>query len=233
MKKPKILIIEDEADIRELLEYTLAREGFQTAAVGDGVTGLSEARRQSPDLLVLDLMLPGLDGLEVCRRLKQDEATANIAIMMLTAKGEETDVVLGLGIGADDYVTKPFSPKEVVARARALLRRTGSAADHRDDKKKVVHGQIVIDPTRHKVFVAEEEIPVTATEFRILHYLACRPGRVFSRDQIISGALGPNPMVLDRSVDVHVRAIRKKLADHRTVIETVRGVGYRFAEAAV
>lgn len=230
MRRPRILIVEDEADIRELLEYTLSREGFETSSTADGVTGLSEARRATPELLVLDLMLPGIDGLEVCRRLKQDESTSSISIVMLTAKGEESDVVLGLGLGADDYVIKPFSPKEVVARIRAVLRRAGAAERH-DEKKKLVHGGITIDPSRHKVFVLESEIPVTATEFRILHYLASRPGRVFSRDQILSGALGPNPMVLDRSVDVHVRAIRKKLADHRDLIETVRGVGYRFAEA--
>ena len=232
MKRPKVLIVEDEADIRELLEYTLLREGFDVATASTGLNGLSEARRTAPDLLLLDLMLPGLDGLEVCRRLKQDEATASIATIMLTAKSEESDVVLGLGLGADDYIPKPFSPKEVAARVRAVLRRTSRNAERLDEKKKIVHGRLTIDPGMHKVLCDEDVIPLTATEFRILHYLAGRPGRVFSRDQILTGALGPNPMVLDRSVDVHVRSIRKKLGDHRDLIETVRGVGYRFAEGA-
>ena len=232
MKRPKVLIVEDEADIRELLEYTLLREGFDVATASTGLNGLSEARRTAPDLLLLDLMLPGLDGLEVCRRLKQDEATASIATIMLTAKSEESDVVLGLGLGADDYIPKPFSPKEVAARVRAVLRRTSRNAERLDEKKKIVHGRLTIDPSMHKVLCDEDVIPLTATEFRILHYLAGRPGRVFSRDQILTGALGPNPMVLDRSVDVHVRSIRKKLGDHRDLIETVRGVGYRFAEGA-
>ena len=232
MKRPKVLIVEDEADIRELLEYTLLREGFDVVTASTGLNGLSEARRTAPDLLLLDLMLPGLDGLEVCRRLKQDEATASIATIMLTSKSEESDVVLGLGLGADDYIPKPFSPKEVAARVRAVLRRTSRNAERLDEKKKIVHGRLTIDPSMHKVLCDEDVIPLTATEFRILHYLAGRPGRVFSRDQILTGALGPNPMVLDRSVDVHVRSIRKKLGDHRDLIETVRGVGYRFAEGA-
>ena len=230
MKRPQILIVEDDADIRRVLEYTLQREGFDVRSIDDGMKGLSEARRLAPDLVILDLMMPGLDGLEVCRRLKQDEATASICIVMLTAKSEEADVVLGLGLGADDYITKPFSPKEVAARVRAVLRRASRAAARHDTKKHVVHGKLAIDPTRHKVFVGEKEIPDTATEFRILHYLASRPGRVFSRDEILTGALGPNPMVLERSVDVHVRAIRKKLADDRDLIETVRGMGYRMTE---
>ncbi len=230
MKKARVLILEDDADIRELLEYSLSREGFDVASASDGVVGLSEARRRMPDLILLDLMLPGLDGLEVCRRLKQEEVTSGIAIVIVSAKGEESDVVLGLGLGADDYVAKPFSPKEILARVRAVLRRTSTRDERHDDKKKIVHGELQIDPSRHKVFLETGEVPVTATEFRILHYLASRPGRVFSREQILSGALGPNAMVLDRSVDVHIRAIRKKLEERRDLIETVRGVGYRFAE---
>ncbi len=230
MKRPRILIVEDDADIRRVLEYTLQREGFDVSSMDDGLRGLSEARRVAPDLVILDLMLPGIDGLEVCRRLKQEEATASIAIVMLTAKSEESDVVLGLGLGADDYIAKPFSPKEVAARVRAVLRRASRAAARHDGKRSVVHGPLSIDPTRHKVFVDDREVLVTATEFRILHYLASRPGRVFSRDEILMGALGPNPMVLERSVDVHIRAIRKKLDDARDLIETVRGVGYRMTE---
>ncbi len=231
MTKARILIIEDEADIREILEYALTREGFEVSTCAAGVAGLSEARRVMPQLVLLDLMLPGLDGLEICRRLKQDESTAGISVVMVTAKGDEADVVLGLGLGADDYIVKPFSPKEVVARVRAVLRRSATVIDRHDRQKTVVHGELTIDPSRHRVLVETREVPLTATEFRILHYLASKPGRVLSRDQILTAALGPNPMVLDRSVDVHVRSIRKKLDEKRDMIETVRGVGYRFCEA--
>mgnify|MGYP005994582101 CR=1 FL=1 len=229
MARQKVLIVEDEADIRELLEYSLAREGLDVETAAEGTAALSTVRRRVPDLILLDLMLPGLDGLEICRRLKSDEATRSIPVIMVTAKGDEADVVLGLGLGADDYIAKPFSPKALVARVQAVLRRTRSSATV-DDKAVVDHGALRIDPNRHKVFVGEREIGLTATEFRILHYLASRPGRVFSRDQILSFALGPNTVVTDRSVDVHVRAIRKKLGEQRDLVETVRGIGYRFAE---
>lgn len=229
MAKQKIFIVEDEADIRELLEYSLEREGYEVDSAPEGVSGLARIRRRVPDLILLDLMLPGLDGLEICRRLKQDDATRGIPIIMVTAKGEEADVVLGLGMGADDYVPKPFSPKEVTARVKAVLRR--AMLDTESDEKRVVsRGPLEVDPTRHKVSVGETEVPLTATEFRILHFLAARPGRVFEREQILSFALGPNTVVTDRSVDVHIRAIRKKLGDYRDLIETVRGIGYRFAE---
>ena len=229
MPKPTVAIIEDEADLRELLEYALGREGFETLSAADGITGLANVRRQSPSLVVLDLMLPGLDGLEVCRQLKQDEATRAIPIVMVSAKGEESDIVLGLGLGADDYVTKPFSPKELVARIRAVLRRAETSRAS-DDRMAIVQGCLRIDPMRHKVFLDDQEAELTATEFRILHFLAMSPGRVFARDQILSHALGPNAVVTDRSVDVHIRSIRKKLGDRRDVVETVRGVGYRFSE---
>ncbi|RKY19101.1 MAG: DNA-binding response regulator, partial [Planctomycetota bacterium] len=158
-------------------------------------------------------------------------ATRGIPIVMVTAKGDEADVVLGLGLGADDYVPKPFSPKELVARIRAVLRRSASSVDH-DEQRRIVCGPLEIDPTRHKVLLSGRELGLTATEFRILHYLAGSPGRVFSRDQILAFALGPHAVVTDRSVDVHVRAIRQKLAEARDLIETVRGIGYRFAEGA-
>lgn len=229
MAKQRIFIVEDEADIRELLEYGLEREGFEVEAAGEGVSGLARIRRKLPDLILLDLMLPGIDGLEICRRLKQDESTRHIPIIMVTAKGEESDVVLGLGMGADDYIPKPFSPKEVVARVKAVLRR--ALLDPAVDERRVVsHGAFMVDPARHRVTVGEDDVDLTATEFRILHFLAARPGRVFEREQILSFALGPNTIVTDRSVDVHVRAIRKKLGEHRDLIETVRGIGYRFTE---
>lgn len=229
MPKPSILIVEDEPDIRELLEYTLSREGYQVFVAADGLVGLSEARRRAPDLLLLDLMLPGLDGLEVCRRLKQDSSTRSIPIVMVTAKGDETDIVLGLSLGADDYVSKPFSTKELIARIAAVLRRVHASADD-DSQRTVVQGLLRIDPARHRVEWAGEPIELTATEFRILHYLALSPGRVFSREQILAHALGPLAVVTVRSVDVHVRAIRQKLGEQRELVQTVRGIGYRFAE---
>lgn len=232
MNRKTVLIVEDEVDIRELLEYVLEREGFGVLSAADGQIGLGLARRKGPDLILLDLMLPGLDGLEVCRQLKHDRATRAIPVIMVTAKGDEADIVLGLGLGADDYVPKPFSPKEVVARVRAVLRRAAEGGDH-DDHKRVVHGTLVVDPERHKAELGGRDLGLTATEFRIFHYLASSPGRVFSRDQILSRALGPNTVVTDRSVDVHIRALRKKLDDGRDLIETVRGIGYRFAESGV
>jgi len=231
MTKPKILIIEDEPDIRELLQYNLNRDGCEATAVADGKTGIAAARRLAPDLVLLDLMLPGMDGLEVCRKLRSDTSTAGVAIIMVTARGEESDIVLGLGLGADDYITKPFKANEMLARVRAVLRRTREDSRVNDDKKAVVAGALRIDPSRHKVTLADEELALTATEFRILHYLASRPGRVFTRDQILAASMSPNTMVLERNIDVHIRSIRKKLGDHRNLIETVRAIGYRFAEA--
>jgi DNA-binding response OmpR family regulator len=230
MAKPRILILEDEPDIRELLEYALRREGFDVTSVGDGNSGLASARRLVPDLILLDLMLPGMDGLEVCRRLRAEPATAGTALIMVTAKGEEPDVVLGLGLGADDYVAKPFKPSELVARVRAVRRRTRDSAGRVDDQKVVLAGPLRIDPARHKATLDGVELPLTATEFRILHYLACRPGRVFTRDQILSASVGPNVVVLERNIDVHIRSIRRKLGGQRDLVETVRSIGYRFAE---
>jgi len=230
MVRRKILIVEDEPDIRELLEYELEREGYDVLGCADGTVAVSEARRHAPDLILLDLMLPGIDGIEVCRQLKRDDATRGIGVVMLTAKTEEADVILGLGLGADDYVGKPFSAKEVVARVKAVLRRSGGQEQVDADRGTLVRGLLRVDPIRHKVTLGVDEVPLTATEFKILRYLASRPGRVFSRQQILEAAIGPSPMVLDRNADVHIRSIRKKLGDHRDLIETVRGVGYRFAE---
>jgi len=232
MSKPRILVVEDEPDIRELLQYSLSREGWDVAAVGDGRAALAAARSQPPDVMLLDLMLPGTDGLEVCRQIRADRSTADVAVIMLTAKGEESDVVLGLGLGADDYVLKPFKPNELIARVKAVLRRTREDARLPTDRRTIVAGPVRIDPDRHKVEIAGEEVVMTATEFRILHYLASRPGRVFTRDQILSASIGPNVMVLERNIDVHIRSIRKKLGEQRGLIETVRAIGYRFAEIA-
>ncbi len=231
MSRSKILIVDDEPDILELLNYSLTRDGYDVATAADGQAALAAARRVVPDLVLLDLMLPGMDGLEVCRRLRADGAAAGAAIIMVSAKGEESDVVLGLGLGADDYIAKPFKPNELLARVRAVLRRTREEARGPDDKRALVVGALRIDPVRHRVTLGEAEVPMTATEFRILHYLASRPGRVFTRDQILTASMGPNSMVMERNIDVHVRTIRKKLGPQRHLIETVRAIGYRFAEA--
>lgn len=228
MALKKILVIEDEADILEVIEYNLKREGFRVVCVSDGEEGVKEARSMAPDLVLLDLMLPGLDGIEVCRKLKGDSITGNIPIIMVTAKGEESDIVLGLGVGADDYVAKPFSPKELVARVRAVLRR-GPVKGILDGEDRIVRRDMVIDIARHEVVIRGATIDLTPSELRLLHLLASHPGRVFTRDQLLSRVIGGGAYVIDRNIDVHVRGLRKKLGSHKDLIETVRGVGYRFS----
>jgi DNA-binding response OmpR family regulator len=228
--REKIIIIEDEADILEVIEYNLTREGFRVLSACDGETGLDLVRRESPDLVLLDLMLPQLDGVEVCRRLKYDPVTRAIPIVMVTAKGEERDVVLGLGVGADDYVSKPFSPKELVARVRAVLRR-GPLREELAAGERIVREGVAIDAVRHQVTIDQKPIAFTATEFRLLHFLASHPGRVFTRDHLLSRVIAEEAIVIDRNIDVHVRAVRKKLGNYRDLIETIRGVGYRFRDA--
>lgn len=227
VSRRKIVVIEDEPDIREVIDYNLSREGFTVIPVGRGDEGVRRVVEEAPDLVLLDLLLPGLDGIEVCRRIKMDPVTRDIPIIMVSAKGEESDIVLGLGMGADDYVTKPFSPKELLARVGAVLRR-GSRTTEGDEKRRLVHDGIVIDPMRHEVRVDGEPVPFTATEFRLLQRLASHPGRVFTRDQLISRVIGGGAVVTDRNIDVHVRSIRQKLGEYRYLIVTVRGVGYRF-----
>jgi len=231
-RSPKsIVIIEDEPDILEVLSYNLTREGYKVRTAEDGETGLSLVRKHAPDLVLLDLMLPGRDGLEVCRELKGDTVTTVVPVIMVTAKGEESDVVLGLGLGADDYITKPFSPRELIARVRAVMRRSPMQVSG-DATERVVRDGVVIDAGRHRVTVDGDDVTFTATELRLLHFLAAHPGRVFTRDHLLSRVIGENAIVIDRNIDVHVRAIRKKLGPHRTLIETVRGVGYRFRDTA-
>jgi two-component system phosphate regulon response regulator PhoB len=227
MTTKKVLVIEDEADILEVIEYNLKREGYKVTCASDGEDGFKLARDIAPDLILLDLMLPGLDGIEVCRRLKGDSVTDNVPIIMVTAKGEESDIVLGLGVGADDYVTKPFSPRELVARVRAVLRR-GPLKGVLDGEDRIVRKGLVIDTGRHEVLVDGASVDLTPSELRLLHLLASHPGRVFTRDQLLSRVIGGGAYVIDRNIDVHVRGVRKKLGDHRNLIETVRGVGYRF-----
>ena len=229
MHQNQIVIVEDEPDILDVLSYNLKREGFVVASSQDGAEGLELIQQTRPDLVLLDLMLPGMDGLEICRQLKKLEPTQNIPVIMVTAKGEESDVVLGLGIGADDYIVKPFSPKELIARVRAVLRR--AATNRSETAKQIIEfGELHIDVTKHKVIANEQEIKLTATEFRLLHYLASHPGRVYSREQLLDHAFGHDTIVVDRNIDVHIRAIRKKIESDQSFIETIRGVGYRFKD---
>jgi len=223
----RVLVIEDEDDILEVIEYNLSREGYDVVTSTDGLDGLGKARKSAFDLVVLDLMLPGLDGIEICRRLKMDPLTGSIPIVMVTAKGEETDVVLGLGVGADDYIRKPFSPKELVARVKAVLRR-GPMKDEGGKREIITQDGLVIDTRKFEVNVDGEAVPFTATEFKLLHYLASYPDRVFTRDDLVVRVIGEDSSVLSRNIDAHIKIIRKKLGAYRDLIETVRGVGYKF-----
>lgn len=229
VKTEKIVVIEDEADILEVIEYNLRREGYEVIPSQNGEDGLEKIEKSAPDLVLLDLMLPEIDGVELCRKLKSDPLTAAIPVIMVTAKGEESDIVLGLGVGADDYVTKPFSPKELIARVKAVLRR-GKPRERGRGEDRLVRGAVTVDLKRHEVKVDGTPVTFTATELRMLHFLASHPGRVFTRDHLLARVIGEDAIVIDRNIDVHVRAIRKKLGAHRDLIETVRGVGYRFRE---
>ncbi len=227
MTKERILLVEDAEDILELLRYNLAKEGYQVRSVMSGEEALNAVRQTPFDLILLDIMLPGLDGLEVCRRLRRDAATAHVPVIMLTAKSEETDMVVGLELGADDYVSKPFSPRVLIARIRAALRR--SQQTDQDGQADVLSlGGLQIDRSRHEVLVNGEPVRLTATEFGILLCLTKRPGWVFSRYQIVEAVRGEDYSVTDRAVDVQIVGLRKKLGELGGCIETVRGVGYRF-----
>ena len=226
VKKETLLIVEDEADIRELISFNLEMSGYEVIKAADGEEGMTLARRQQPDLIVLDIMLPGTDGLKVCRQLRSEAATRKTPIMMLTARGEEDDQITGFEAGADDYITKPFSPRVLVARVKALLRRNGLARETTSNRLVEIHG-IIIDSARHEVRVDDESITFSATEFGILRFLAENPGWVFSRQQIIDAVKGEDYPVTARSVDVQILGIRKKLRSRGEKVETVRGVGYR------
>lgn len=227
MAKESVLIVEDDPDIVELLQYTLEREGYPVLIARDGEKGLSEARRRKPGLIVLDLMLPGLDGLEVCRTLKADDSTRSIPVLMLTARGEESDVVLGLEFGADDYMRKPFSPRELVARIRAVLRRGQPVTEA---KLRIELGGVVLDKERFEVTVDGEVVQFTRSEFRLFWTLARHPGRVYSREDLVERLTDGEAVILDRNIDVHVSSIRKKIGDHGDMIATVRGVGYKIRD---
>ncbi len=228
MAKEMILVVEDEEDILELIKFNLGKEGYRVAGAATGEAALKAARNNLPDLIILDLMLPGIDGLDVCKILKNDSKTQRIPIIMLTAKSEESDVITGLEVGADDYITKPFSPKVLIARVRAALRRKGGK-DVKDGATLRVH-DIVIDPGRHQVTLAGRPVELTLTEFEILHLLARHPGWVFSRYQIVNEIHGEETIVTDRAVDVQIVGLRRKLGIQGAVIETVRGVGYKLKE---
>jgi len=228
MSKEKILVVDDEEDILELVRYNLAREGYKILCASSGEEGLKIARAENPNLIVLDLMLPGVDGLDVTRRLKGDERTRKIPIVMLTAKGEESDIVTGLELGAEDYITKPFNPRVLVARVRAVLRRDIKATA--EEKEVLRIHEIAIHPGRHEVLVNERPVQLTFTEFGILNFLVRRPGWVFTRNQIVDAVRGDDYYVTDRSVDVQIVGLRKKLGKAGKHIETVRGVGYRLKE---
>ncbi len=227
MSQQTILSVEDERDIVELIRYNLESEGFKVRAAYDGEDGLHAAQKFLPDAILLDLMLPKLDGLEVCKKLKSDSRTAHIPVIMVTAKSEESDIVVGLSLGADDYITKPFSPKIMVARVKAVLRRMQiGEAGERDVVK--VSDDFIIDSTRFELILNSKPVRLTRTEFRLLKFLAERPGRVLSRNQMLDGAIGFDVFVTDRNIDVHIAALRKKLKKHASRITTIRGVGYRF-----
>lgn len=228
MARSHILVVDDEPDILELVRYNLVQNGYSVTGVLSGEEALIQVRGQLPDLVILDLMLPGVDGLEVCRALKRDARTAAIPILMLSARSEEADVVAGLELGADDYLTKPFSPRVLLARVRAVLRRPQVVTA--DENAELVRGDLVIRPGRHEVLVSGQPVHLTLTEFRVLHLLAQRPGWVFTRNQIIDTAQGEDASVTARSVDVHIVSLRRKLGLCGDAIETIRGIGYRFKE---
>ncbi len=228
MTKGMICVVEDEEDIRDLIELQLKREGYQTVSSASGEGGLELIREKLPELVLLDLMLPGMDGFDVCRALRSDKSTRDIPVIMLTARGEEADIVTGLEIGADDYITKPFSPRIVVSRIKSVLRR--GSRNSSDNHGIIEYGSIYIDQPRHIVKVDGKQVDLTATEFKLLSFLCKRPGWVFTRQQIVDNVRGEDYAVTERSVDVQVVGLRKKLGEVADVIETVRGVGYRAKE---
>ena len=224
----KILIVEDEHDLIKLVKYNLEKEGFRVNYTTDGSLAMAELRRDPPDLVILDLMLPGMDGLEICRQVRRHDKYAATPILMLTARSEEADRIVGLELGADDYVTKPFSMRELIARIRALLRRHEPAPQ----RSTLQRGELLIDPSAHSVAVSGRRVDLSALEFRLLHYLAAHPGMVFSRDQLLDRVWGDDRSVTPRSVDVYIRRLREKIEpepEQPLYVHTVHGVGYRFS----
>lgn len=227
MPKERILVVEDDRALADVLSYNLTQEGYDVIVARDGQDGLQQAQLKTPQLVVLDLMLPVMDGLEVCRRMRADPALNDLLILMLTAKSEDTDQIVGFNVGADDYVTKPFSVKVLLNRIKALMRRRASVDTDRD----IIASQgIVVDRRRHRATAGDEVLDLTPSEFGLLDALARQPGRAFSRAELIDAALGSDALVLERTIDVHIRSLRQKLDQHADLVETVRGIGYRFRE---
>ncbi len=229
MVKKKILIIEDDPDIQELIVYNLGREGYDVHAVTSAEEGLALASSWEPDLVLLDLMLPGMDGLDACRKLKTGAVTSSIPVIMVTAKGEEADIVSGLELGAEDYIVKPFSPRVLVARIRTVLRRDRQQTEEQGEEALVLE-DLTIHPGRRKVFLSDRPVDLTFTEFNILHLLAGKRGWVFTRGQIVNAVRGHDYHVTERTIDVHILSLRRKLGARGDLIETIRGVGYRLKE---
>jgi two-component system phosphate regulon response regulator PhoB len=228
MPKSKVLVIEDDRSLSEILVYNLDKAGYEVSFAFDGRDGLSQAQLKLPDIILLDVMLPIIDGIEVCRRLRSKPETASALIIMLTAKTEEADQLIGFSVGADDYVTKPFSVRVLLERIKALQRRKSTSAE--DDSDTVSRAGITLDRRRYRVTVRDTPVELTKSEFRLLDTLIRQPGRAFDRSELIDSALGEDTLVLERTIDVHIRALRKKIGPEAEAIETVRGVGYRFKE---
>lgn len=228
MARYKLLIIEDDRSLIEVLKYNLDQAGYSVMVAQDGQDGLNQARLQLPDLILLDVMIPVVDGIEVCKRLRANPDTAEIPVLMLTAKSEESDQLIGFSVGADDYVVKPFSVKILLQRIKALIRRKAAAQEAGGEM--LVAGNIRIDRIKHRVLVGDSAVDFTPSEFRLLETLARQPGRAFDRNELIESALGDDTLVLERTIDVHIRSLRKKLGESSKYIQTVRGIGYRFLE---
>jgi len=229
MAKSTVLVVEDEKDILDVLDFNLRQAGFRVLKTTDGAEGLRLAQSERPDLIVLDLMLPGMDGKEVCRRLRQQESTRHLPVLMLTALASETDRIIGFELGAEDYLTKPFSPRELVLRVQAIIRRTH---DDEENAGPIRLGKLSIDPERHLIEVDGRELQLTATEFRLLHHLAAHVGKVQTREVLLERVWGYAYEGYARTVDTHIRRLRKKLGEMSDQIETVRGIGYRFRDEA-
>jgi two-component system phosphate regulon response regulator PhoB len=230
MPKSKILVIEDDRALAKVLEYNLLQNGFEVILSSDGQDGLQQARNKQPALVLLDLMIPVVDGLEVCKRLRASQETRDLPIIMLTAKSEETDQVVGYSLGADDYVTKPFSVKVLIERIKSLLRRD-QLRQSAEGEDVITRLGVSIDRLKHRATLHGEPVDLTPSEFRLLETLIRQPGRAFDRTELVDSALGSDAMVLERTIDVHIRSLRKKFGEHADLIETVRGVGYRFRDA--
>jgi len=225
-EKIRVLVVEDEEDIVEMISYNLQKEGYRTLAAFNGEEAINKANKERPDLIILDLMLPGIDGLEVCKLLRQQKRTAQTPIIMLTAKSQDADKVIGLELGADDYITKPFSPRELTARIKAVLRRYKITPA----SKNITLGPFALDNIKHKITISGKEIALTLTEFKILEYMLQQPGTVLSREKILNHVFGYESTIYDRTVDAHIKSLRKKVGSARSYIETIRGIGYRLKE---